>query len=249
MLIFDRVYCMKYLNPFHILDIEPSTLKGEASEVLKGLRQRLLAEFELHDTATLILQDKEVDKAAVLFLLSELENEAHRTHHAKIYASLGLRTFLEDGSLDLFETEIQEVFSDKDFATFIAPHFARQYNTRLYHLVKHQKLNDIERLANFKLPFPPKWIAQCYQDSYRFLVYQLKDAKSMDRKMSVVNTYSPILAILPDYFDTIRNMYAPYKQASDFASLTENFDEKNVKRVIWIGVGVAAAIALLTLIF
>ena len=66
----------------------------------------------------------------------------------------------------------------------------------------------------------------------------------MDRKISVVNNYGPILAGLPSYFDTVQKMYEPYKQASDFASLTEDVDPEKIKRYILIGVGVAAAIAL-----
>lgn len=239
---------MKYLNPFHTLEITPELLEVDASGELKMLRQRLLAEFELHETATLTLQGKELDKAGVLFLIAELENEAHREYHAHIFRNPQIRSFLEDGVANFTGLDFQQIFHSKDFNEFIAPHFARQYNTQLYFAVKHQKLVLIDQLNSIHLPFSPKWIAQCYQDTYRFLVYQLKEAKSMDRKIAVVHNYGPILAGLPSYFDTVQKMYEPYRQASEFRNLTEDIDTAKIKRYVLIGLGIAAAIAFFSLL-
>ncbi|RMG20592.1 MAG: hypothetical protein D6730_19450 [Bacteroidetes bacterium] len=238
---------MKYLNPFHILGITPESLEQHPTQQLKQLRQQLLAEFELHDTATLELAGREIDKAGLLFLLTELEDEAHRPYHATIFEQESLRKFLEDGELACFDQPEALDFLQQDaaLAAFVAPHFARQYNTQLYHAVKHQKAELVNRLTAFRLPFSHKWVAQCYQDAYRFLVYQLKDAHSMDRKVQVVSTYRDILLLLPPYFDTVRNMYKPYQEAAEFAELTEGVSDKQVQRIIWIGVGIAATLALL----
>ena len=53
---------MKYLNPFHIFEITPELLENDAAGEIKKLRQRLLAEFELQETSTLTLKEKELDK-------------------------------------------------------------------------------------------------------------------------------------------------------------------------------------------
>lgn len=239
---------MKYLNPFFLLDVAPEALEAEPMATIKARKQELLAEFELHETATLNLHGKEIDKAGLLFLLSELEDETHRAFHTQVYHNDPLRRFLEEGEVAALD-QVDEVWQgnwqgNRELVAFVAPHFARQYNAQLYHAVKHQNAAEVVILAQVELPFSPKWIAQCYQDTYRFLVYQLKEAQSMDRKVQVVASYGPLLEQLPGYFDTVRNMYKPYREAADFAQLTEEFDGTRIKQILWVGLGLAAAIAL-----
>lgn len=208
---------MVYQNPFYYLSIDPAQFMEQPEKVLKRKKKELLAEFELSEKKTILLEGVEFDKDTVLGMLEGLTKRQAQLHHKTIFEHADLRKFLENGDLDFFEAD-PALMKNRKLMQFISEPFTHQYNRSLYQLIKDKNLLLIKHLVASPLPFKPKGIAACYKDSYRHLIYMLQEANGLERKKRVAEAHTEVLLILPSYFDTVRKMYRPYLREPDLFS-------------------------------
>jgi len=210
---------MAYINPFDLLEVSASAELG--AEQIKREKKRLLAEFELNDSVEIKVAGHQLDKATLLQLFEELEDEQLRTHHQKVAQHTRLLRFLQDASLDLFyEGEMPSLATEsQDFLRFLGPYFASPFNQRLLHAIKQRDLEETEVLCQHPLPIPTAYQAACFQDSYRHLHQKVEEVDQLSRQIEkggqpdgrVQEVCDEILIdllnVLPSYFSGVRDRY------------------------------------------
>ncbi len=210
---------MAYINPIELLDL------GETQDLsptlIKREKKRLLAEFELNDAVEIEVGNQSLDKARLIQLFEELENEELRAFHLKIYQHQSLHRFLAEANLDLFYDQQIHALQGQtaDFLQFLAPHFAKPFNQRLLNAIRQKDLDETRVLCQVPLPIPVAYQAACFQNSYRYLHEQINEIDALSQRMEEGEAPSgkiqevcdemliDLLNLLPAYFDGVRDRY------------------------------------------
>lgn len=211
---------MKYISPFSTLGLEAQQENLELKDLRKA-KKRLLAEFELHNSTTIELNGRHMDKTAILKIFDQLENEDIARHHLKIYNHPHLLSFLEYSDLTIFHEGFPEDFFDHSdsFTTFIQPYFSDQFNENLTLSVKNHQLDAIKLLTSIHEEIPYDYEGGCYKNSYRYLMGMVKELESIvERRYINAKMVEPfiskkmisLLNALPEYFIDVRIRFGEY---------------------------------------
>ncbi len=93
-----NLYALKqYFSPFSLLQI--NTGKAVERKDLVLAKRKILAEFELQNASSILLNEKEVSKNDVLNIFEELEASDDLAYHAIVHADADLLYFLEHNEL------------------------------------------------------------------------------------------------------------------------------------------------------
>lgn len=213
---------MEYINPFtrlnlHLAEFTPENQK----ELLKQEKKRLLAEFELHNTHTIELGGKMLDKASVLNLLEELEDPELAQLHKRIFQQPSLLSFLEDSTLDYFFNGDVALLSSEtnQFQQYIGPYFSEQYNKRLFHAFRQLDWEEVKMMCAHPLAIPTEFHAACYKDTYRDIHTKSREISQLAERVAegqapgaeVQEVCDEMLILtlnhLPEYFGGSRDKY------------------------------------------
>ncbi len=242
---------MQYYSPFHFIPTD--LIQGNLldKKALKKAKKRLLAEFELMGTTTILLKEKEVDKDTVLKIFEQLENGKQATFHLKLYQEPSLLAFLENGDTEVFRDsgKLEILFLQHDFLKFIEPYFIEQYNLALYQAIREEDLDLVDRICALS-GFPDiSQEATAYQRTYRYFKGRIRDLNEAMRKTRKEylpdNELLPFVSyeqielwnILPDYFDSPRNEYA--LELEDLALYLHNTHRRSTLGVFVLEQGLA----------
>lgn len=151
---------MDYISPLHIVPVEFHDQLDAAA--LKKLKKRLLLQFELEGSVTIVIGEREYDKNEILSAVDELSKNPD--FHLKLHRAKPLLAFIEKGTLDVFysQNEALELLKieggDEGFINWVLPVFCHRlgkvYATVLAHpfdFTTHQKVKKIWHAA-FQLP-------------------------------------------------------------------------------------------------
>lgn len=238
---------MEYINPFSLLDIEPNEERLQDLSWLKKERKKLIARLSLGDSPLLNIKEYELDKSGIIDYFDSLEKENILRWHKEIYLHPPLHDFLVSGNAAQLLQIDSGLWQDVSFRKFVAPYFAYRYSKELLAAIQGHSLERVSDLSQFSMPFDAKWQAKAYDTSYRYLMYYLKEAKSIQRKMDAAKEYMAIVNILPPYFDAIREAYTPYYQEDVYSELLSSGSKWGKKAIGWV-IATAAAGLLLWLI-
>lgn len=232
---------MQYLNPFSLFDLDPSTV---LQEDIKMLKKQILAEFELQDTSEITIKGQTFDKNTLINLIDKLKDTDTFYFHEKVFTSPGLLAFLEQGDISKVDNEnLIALFKDKRIVHQLSHYYIQIYSERLLSAIRVQNIQEVELLSNFYLPEKPKWKAGAYNRSFQFLMYYLRDAKSLPRKIEAAKLYWEVIALLPAYFDPVRDAYKAYWQYSKETDVIDKVKEVSKEAAPWvIGATVLGAI-------
>ncbi|MEM7368062.1 MAG: hypothetical protein AAF587_05635 [Bacteroidota bacterium] len=213
---------MEYLNPFTRLNLNLAEFSPEGhKESLKLEKKRLLAEFELHNTNTIELGGKMLDKATVLQLFDELEDAELANMHLRIHQLPSLMAFLEDSTLEYFFSGDVALLSSESsaFQKYIGPYFAEQYNKRLFHAFRQLDWEEVKMMCAHPLAIPTEFHAACYKDTYRDIHSKSREVSQVASKISegqapgaeIQEVCDEMLILtlnhLPEYFGGSRDKY------------------------------------------
>lgn len=214
---------MTYLNPFSILELpQDNPLAVEQPAFLKQERKRILAEFELEDQPTLPLAGRELDRATVLKLLTELEDPSFRAFHLQVYQFGELKDFLEKQDLTLFTKQSVHQLNgyEPSFKKWLGPHFAPVFNKQLLQAFSEKDWEVLRNLCQIQLPIAPEYQAASFKDTYRLIHTYLEEIRRHAEEIrtgtppsGLVQERSDELLIdslnqLPTYFQGSRDNYA-----------------------------------------
>ncbi len=214
---------MKYLNPFSLFDLDP---EKTGPEQLKLLKKQVMAEFELHESAEIAIKGEFYDKNTLLNLIDSLQIDPDYQFHKQVYLYPGLLDFLTTGNYSqLNRTRLESLFNEKETAEQLAPFYLGMYSDVLLEAIRTEELEKVEKITDIYLPAKPKWKSEAYNRSFHYLMYYLKDAKSLSRKIEAARKYWDIIHLLPPYFDPVRHAYKAYWQYSQDTDVMEQAKE------------------------
>ena len=222
-----KINKLNYLSPFHILPdgIEIENLSNK--KILKRARKLVLAEFELQNTTTIIINNQTFDKDAVLKYFEALEKDLNLNFHAIIFNNKALLSFLETTNIKRYEEAIavikpQEYQSNNDaFISFIAPYFTHNFNELFSKAIKQNDKLILDVLLKEDFPLPQKYEVDAYRSAYRWYHSKLRNAEEIEgllNQKKFVNsesihelidlTFIETFNQLPTYFYNVRDEYA-----------------------------------------
>lgn len=207
---------MQYINPFSILEIPIQD--GELdSQILKRAKKRLLTEFELHGTTTILLNGHEMDKNAILKTFQQLEYRNLSAYHSRIAKQPLLNNFLEKGDLTLFqETDWHlSTFDDKDlgFISFLQPYFSEQFNRNFSKSFTNNHSSNFKLLGQAGQFLPNEYEGGCFKNIYRALMETVNKIEYLAGRVYltekairpfIMDAFINEMNLLPDYFIDIR---------------------------------------------
>lgn len=212
-----------YHSPFHLID--PDVFAGGDDALLLkrrlGLEKRkLLAEFELAGTPTIVVQGRELQRQDLTELFDELQNEALLALHLRIWQHKAFLEFLETGHPG---TEGEWLYpsgaeSEANLHRFVSPLYAEALNRYLQRCIQGQ---DDPRSLLYELR-ADDWLLPLHQEeAYRYPTRFYTEKKNellgiryrTEQKAQVVTTelrdwctdqQIHVLNRLPDRFDDLR---------------------------------------------
>ncbi len=228
---------MHYVNPFELLGISNDIISP--AEVNKA-RKKLLTEIELSDTNSIVYHDHALTKSDCIRAIDDLDNKDEKDFHFFIYQKKSLLRFLTKGDLFLFENyQTESIYKLQEFLEFISPYFSRMYDKVLSQNFKANLEEKVKRIVAIKPITTDNYISKCYQSTYTFLrdidneisdiVRDTEDEKitfSTDKfsdriETSLKKIHVPLINVLPNYFQGLRNQLA-----SSIRNLARNFNNK-----------------------
>ncbi len=230
---------MQYWSPYHIIpkDLRKGSFPDKG--MIKKAKKRWIAEFDVQNSPTIMVKDKELDKNAILQLFEQFENEQTIEFHTEIYKRPELLNFLESGDPAIFQKkdEITLLMLEPGFAKFVGPYFAERYNELLYKALKNHDAAEVKKLCSNISYMTGSFESSCFQKSFRFInlkAVELQDVskKSVDQYVedgAVLHLFPPsfikTINNLPGYFDTAINKYT--KETEDLAINLHNSQRRS----------------------
>lgn len=194
---------MIYHSPLHIFSDKDIISLDTAS--LKKRKKELLLKFDLTDAVTIYLKGKEYDKATVLGLFDELENNTW--FHLKVFWNKDLLNFLEKGDLSFFKNGNEISWSDFDEAAFkkkITPYFIDKLGHIILKIIEHRNESwqeDLYRISNSEFLFLNEKRLEVYSASFDYLENLMALPKKDILDPFVVNTSSYLKINIKKYFN------------------------------------------------
>lgn len=216
---------MAYLNPFHILAHHVREGDKIDKALLRKVKKRLLSEFELLGTSTIIVGAQEFDKHAILQFFDKLEKDKSLYQHWQVFNNKPLLAFLEEGDLNYLKRSgaMADLLEDEQLFQYIRPHIVEQFNDALYDAVRKIDIRLTRLLSQNIQQLPNKPETEAYQKTYRYLRSRIQDLDLTGKTILRPNervldseiedflhpSFMAIMNLLADhYFKQLRNEYA-----------------------------------------
>ena len=214
---------MQYTCPLTIFS-EPQLSKIYSGNI-KAVKQEILLLFQLEQSSTIKIGDRELDKNGVLELFNQIENNL--SLHSIIHSDNALLKFLESGNLSLFESKVQldSKMAPKEYNELVEM-LAEKINKILGEQLFSNSLKSltyIENIVAFTKTLRPSTSVKCYNKTYDLLEIHLNDIESKfespfknktktffhsDINKLVSKKFFKSLKIFPDEFELMRRKYS-----------------------------------------
>ena len=178
-----------YLNPFQLLDItDTKNLEDiDQKEILRAKRD-LLQEIDLEDGMVSWMDKQVFDKSRAIGCIDSLNNEATKHFHWLVLQDAHLLRFLSAGSIDYFLKEpdetllvIEQCFrNDQDFAEWLSPYFASQFDKVLTQSLLQKKFNPTLALLGGRRLVTPMLLDACFEKAHAEVLKMLEPLKKVD---------------------------------------------------------------------
>ena len=241
---------MQYTCPLTIFS-EPQLSKIYNGNI-KAVKQEILLLFQLEQTSTIYIGDRELDKNGVLELFNQIENNL--SLHSIIHSDNALLKFLESGNLGLFESKVQldSKMAPKEYNELVEM-LAEKINKILGEQLFSNSLKSltyIENIVAFTKTLRPSTSVKCYNKTYDLLEIHLNDIESKFESPfknktktifhSDINNLVSIklfksLKIFPDEFELLRRKYSIWcnnnivSAAFERESRFDKYETKNLR--------------------
>lgn len=127
---------MKFQNPYHLFDIQVNSPEELTSGLLKRIRKKVLAEFELSESPLANFKGHPLDRSSALRLVESLEDPQNCHNFFYLGKYPGLVRFLESGSLKDLRLLPPAVGVDPEFKKFVSRQMAPVIDAALMQHVK-----------------------------------------------------------------------------------------------------------------
>jgi len=128
---------VKYVNPLSLLGIQPFDIASLDTAMVKKLRRKLFAEIELSDDGAFHLDGVSYTRSECEKALDSIEDQANLKYHAYLLNNRRLLAFLNNGDPSIFQgTQLESVYLDGGFQSFISHFFAPRYDKALLEAFK-----------------------------------------------------------------------------------------------------------------
>ncbi|HEX3009423.1 MAG TPA: hypothetical protein VHO90_17590 [Bacteroidales bacterium] len=118
---------MQYISPFRLLGLDITEISQNPDSInVSFLKKKLLAEFELSNSATIGTEAGELSKNDVLEILDQLQSPEILNYHFQIAGDAMLLDFLQYNALNGVFAK-NPIYKDDGFLKFIAPYFSNSY--------------------------------------------------------------------------------------------------------------------------
>ncbi len=240
---------MKYTSPLHLLPERNITALSPTE--LKRWKQELLLQFDLYESTTINVKDKEYDKNSILAGFDLLRDSP--AYHLRLYKDKILLNFIEHGELDVFDRPKDWLsWIDEAYLAWLRPLFISQFSHLIYQCTITQNKTSIRALEEIYYSgfTPPEvWQDECYQKTYTFLNNCIKSVKKIIHGKSFATGEKPsslklelgeylsehyvdVLEILPGEFRALRENYGDIAHNVLYYAIIEerryfNFDRKS----------------------
>ncbi len=215
---------MNYFSPFHLIDLNDlPPLSRINPAILKSARKRWLVEFDLQNTTTISVVNKDLDKDTILKHFDSFSTFTAETWkmHQVIYENKGLLKFLEQGDISFFSNKknLTSFKENQDLLPFIATSCEQPLSDILHRNYREKEVVLLEDTLETIDLFPIESESQFYRKTYRFIKGQVKELEALIEKGEteyieehyilpfVENRSIESLNSLPSYFDSVRDEY------------------------------------------
>lgn len=210
---------MQYISPFSFLPATPSSTFTRKDIVLA--KRKLLAEFELLGTSTIIHNNKEISRNDVLVFFEQLERSNDLDFHALVASNKELLHFLETHKLQHhFNFTLDSEKVNTEFIEWLSPYYAAAFKDCSYQYFRKLQLPEFQVLINNQTLMTAddrytSW--QPVENYFHSLVQQFEHFNthevggSDEAKISKFTKFEQvdIIALLPtDIFQHLINEYA-----------------------------------------
>lgn len=167
---------MPYLNPYHLLEIDPALDPELVPGQVKRAKRRVLARFELEGKVTLPFGMYEFDKAQILAATDDLSDPEKAKMHRIIYGQKELYRFLSDGFIGGLE-KLPNARRDGnlEFWVFLSPHIRDAIRKMLADSLAQERFRQALLLVKRQDLLLPEDLEKAYQP-LRYFYQEAYDA-------------------------------------------------------------------------
>ena len=212
-----------YTSPFEALPIDEA-LKGPEIDrpVLRGAKNRLLAEIQFNEGKIPWLNNRVIEKSKAEAYVDELSDPQRSRYHWYVYQNKPLLRFLTRGDLEHFIyseenfplATLQLLDKDHEFSRFLSKPLARQYNVVLTWAIEQRLLPLVEIILDGRRWVLPEDEEACFEGAHRRigdLVEQVRTlaAQSQSRKVTIDEIKALfVLYQLPDLLNLLPSSFS-----------------------------------------
>lgn len=241
---------MKYSSPFHLLP-ERDVSALESNE-LKRWKRELLLQFDLQQSTTIEINEKEYDKNDILQAIDSLKDMPE--YHWRLYKNKPLLDFIEGGYINFFDHKKNWTdFEDIPYRDWLGKWFIPEYDDMIFEMteVEDSCTEDmLETLETSDFQLPKEWKYEAFTKTSRFfkrliekgtaalnegLIVKGKKVKLSPEVHQYINLYYlNVLDVLPD--NGIRQQYADFSNRVILKVFSEEryieyFDKESLQTV------------------
>ncbi len=217
---------MKYNSPFHLL--EGRNASALTDDKLKRWKKEFMLQFDLNQSTTININQKEYDKNDILQTFDKLKDKPE--YHWRLYQNQSLLDFLEYKNVDFFDEEKNWAdFEDIAYRNWVAQWFIPAYDSMICRITEVKNRNTLKRLQRLSVSdfqLPEEWQDQALVKTHRVFKTLIQRAEfalegifiPRDRKVKFKPEihqyldvhYANVLNILPDNFEYLRREYSDF---------------------------------------
>lgn len=209
---------MQYISPFSFFPNSISSSFTRKDFVLA--KRKLMAEFELQGTATIIHNGKEISRNDVITFFDTLEKSDDLDFHALVASSPELLYFLENAKIEhhsKFSLPADKI--TPEFIEWISPYYSNAFKKCSYNNFKNvemQQLNALLKNAEWMTSADRYKAWQGVENYFAALTQQFEQVNESNERVTeqTISTFTrfeliDMIAILPiDIFQQLINQYA-----------------------------------------
>jgi len=215
---------MQYNSPFHLLP--KRDLSALTNDELKRWKRELLLQFDLQQSTTININEKEYDKNSIIQAFDNLKDRPE--YHWRLYQNKPLLDFVEGGFINFFDHKKNWAdFEDISYRDWLEQWFISEYDDMVFEMteVEDSCTKDmLQTLETSDFQLPQEWKYKAFTKTNRFFkrliekgtvalndgfIVKGKKVKLSSEVHQYINLYYlNVLDILPD--NGIRQSYADF---------------------------------------
>jgi hypothetical protein len=132
---------MQYISPFHFLELS-ATDQIDKKDILLA-RKKMLAELELNDGNSILVNGKEVSKNDIIRFFDDLQQSTDLSYHVAVYRDKVLLKFLEYSIIENKDRfAANPLYTDAAFIDWVTPFYAASFAP--FMTTRYQEINEAE---------------------------------------------------------------------------------------------------------